>query len=134
MSYQGRTASTLERVQTLTTYLLREPVKEVVREALHEEAAVVSTETDKPDNVSESKSKTETEMPADMDAESSSKLPLGVLVLAGVGAAYLARRRRDSGEADYSQDRFEEEQHGVDSPETEPSVPADEEDESVTSV
>jgi hypothetical protein len=40
MSHQDRTTSTLERAQTVLTYLLRDPVKEAVREALRERATI----------------------------------------------------------------------------------------------
>jgi len=120
MSYQEQPASNLERAQTVVTHLLREPVKEAVKEALQEEAASVSQaqETDRGEPV-RSRDESTTE-----DSSGGSKLPVGLGLVVVAGAAYLLRRRRQSDSTDYTQESLEHDDRGVDRPESEPSVEA----------
>jgi hypothetical protein len=113
-------ATTLETVQTLTTYLLREPVKEAVRDALREEAAAVKEPSD---SAADHRSVPSLETDSDRQDSGSSKLPL-VVALVGIGAVgYILRRRRSSDDSTHSGDAqtahttAREETHDKDKPE-----------------
>lgn len=93
--------STLEGARTVSTVLLREPVKEAVREALHEEAATVESErtVEYPEDDSE-------------DGGGRSKLSIvGLLVVLG-GVALIARRRMGSDSDEHDAEDFERTSHG----------------------
>jgi len=85
--------STLETIQTLTTYLLRDPVKEAVREALREEAKSVKIPPESPET---SKSSTARKEQSTESTVRSSKLPLVLALVAVAAISYLIRRRRSS--------------------------------------
>lgn len=93
----------LSGAQTVTTRLLRDPVKEAVREALHEESRTVATDarsdTDRRDETSRTES------------SGRSKRSMGLVLLAIGGVAYLLRRRMqsDSGSGAFAQDRGRDE-------------------------
>ena len=98
MESPANSSSTLESARLVTTYLLREPVKDAVREALREEGVSIE--------------RIETETTSDSDGGSGvSKLGvvLGLVTLAGV--AYAVRQKQDSGvgwSSDSGSDRLEE--------------------------
>lgn len=83
--------TTLDRTRTVTTYLLREPVKEAVRDAIREEVSSVEPA---------SEATTAAETPAigeqsESEGESS-RLPLVLALVVAGGVVYLLRRRRGS--------------------------------------
>lgn len=79
MSSQFRSESTLENARRVMTYLLREPVKDAVREALREEGI---GRTDSPQSIEDSP-----------DGSGTSKLLVIAAVLSIGGLAYLGRKR-----------------------------------------
>lgn len=87
----------MESGQQIITQLLREPVKEAVREALAEERDAFSDAEDR-DRGGEERA-TDEHQPTD---EESSGPPagIGVALLAAVGIAYLLRRRQNSDDSD----------------------------------
>lgn len=77
MSSPLTSESTLDNARTVTTYLLREPVKEAVRDALREEGLAVTTEERAPTQ----------------GGSGPSKMLLALVALAVGGLAYYGRKR-----------------------------------------
>jgi len=93
--------SALESARTVSTYLLREPVKEAVREALHEEAAAVESERTVEYQESEGE-----------DGGGRSKLSIVALLVVLGGVALVARRRIGSDSSEHDAEDFERSSHG----------------------
>lgn len=91
--------SVLGSARTVTTYLLREPVKQAVREAIHEETTTVERgeSSDAEPRDDESKSDQGSDDTSRTMSPPSSKRSAGVVLLAIGGLTYLLRRRMRSG-------------------------------------
>jgi hypothetical protein len=93
--------STLEGVRTVSTVLLREPVKEAVREALREEAAAVEFERTAEYDGSDGQS-----------SGGRSKLSIVALLVVLAGVVLVARRRMGSESGEHDAEDFESPSHG----------------------
>lgn len=83
-----QSGSTLESARMVTRFLLQEPVKDAVKEALYEEGLGSRPDTDR---------STAAMADADADGSGPSRLLVGAVLVGLGGLAYVVRQRRQSG-------------------------------------
>ena len=124
------TDSRLESAKVVTSYLLRKPVEQAVREALHEEA--VTVQRPESDRSSESDEKDGSDEKDDSES-GVSKLGIGLVLVTLGGVAYFVRRRQQS-EPGWSSDTETTREHGHEEHETQSVAGGGEEHESPSTV